>query len=48
MYEFLRIQYVLGILTPDQVRGYAPRWITGDQAERIIGGVDHTDAVEAE
>jgi hypothetical protein len=35
MYEFIRIQYVLGNLTPEQVRGYAPRWITVEQAEQI-------------
>ena len=46
--EPLSFQYVLGNLTPEQVRGYAPRWITGDQAEQIVGGVDHTDAAETE
>ena len=37
MYEFIRIQYLLGKLTADQVRSFAPKWITVDQAEEIIG-----------
>ena len=38
MYEFIRIQYELGKLTADQVREFAPRWITEEQADEIIGG----------
>ena len=39
MYEFIRIQYRLGCLTADQVRSFAPRWITAEQAEEIAGEV---------
>ena len=38
MYEFIRIQYVMGRLTAEQVRGFAPRYITDEQAETIING----------
>ena len=38
MYEFIRIQFRLGKLTADQVRAFAPRWITAEQAEEIVGG----------
>ena len=34
MYEFIRIQYRL--LTAAQVRAYAPKWITSEQAEEIL------------
>lgn len=37
MYEFIKIQYELGRLTKEQVRGFAPRWISDEQAEEIIG-----------
>lgn len=37
MYEFIRIQYELGKLTAEQVRGFVPRWLTSEQAEEIIG-----------
>ena len=36
MYEFIRIQYKLGRLTPEQVRDFAPKWITEEQAEEIL------------
>ena len=39
MYEFIRIQYRLGRLTADQVRSFAPRWITAEQADKITGEV---------
>lgn len=39
MYEFIRIQYRLGKLTADQVRSFAPRWITAEQAAEITGEV---------
>lgn len=39
MYEFIRIQYQLGRLTADQVRSFAPRWITAEQAGEITGEV---------
>lgn len=38
MYDFIRIQYVMGHITAEQVRGYVPRWITAEQAETIIKG----------
>lgn len=38
MYEFIRIQFVLGRLTAEQVRGFAPKYITAEQAETIING----------
>lgn len=37
MYEFIRIQYQMGRLTADQVRAFAPRWITVEQAAEIAG-----------
>lgn len=36
MFEFIRIQCRLGKLTAEQVRGYAPKWITPEQAEQIV------------
>jgi hypothetical protein len=48
MYEFIRIQYILGNLTPEQVRGYAPKWITAEQAEQIVGGTDDAETSDAE
>lgn len=37
MFEFIRIQYEMGKLTEEQVRGFVPRWISEEQAEEIIG-----------
>lgn len=37
MYSFIKIQYKLGKLTADEVRAFAPRWITAEQAAEIIG-----------
>lgn len=37
MYSFIKIQYKLGKLTADEVRAFAPRWVTPEQAEEIIG-----------
>lgn len=39
MYEFIRLQYIMGKITGEQVRGFAPKWITTEQAENIIRGV---------
>lgn len=36
MYKFIRIQYKLGKITAEQVRAFAPKWITEEQAEMII------------
>ena len=38
MYEFIKIQYLLGRLSAAQVRAYAPKWITAEQAEEILSG----------
>lgn len=40
MYEFIRIQYVMGRLTEDQVRTMSPKYITTVQAECIISGIE--------
>lgn len=37
MYEFIRIQYVLGKITADQVMTFAPKYITEAQAKEITG-----------
>ena len=37
MFEFIRIQYVLGKITAEQVQAFIPRWITEEQAEEIVG-----------
>ena len=42
MYEFIRIQYVMGHITAEQVRGFAPQYITAEQADTIING-DNAD-----
>ena len=39
MFEFICIQYRMGKLTGDQVRSFAPRWITAEQAAEITGEV---------
>ena len=38
MFEFIKIQYRLRRLTAEQVRAYAPKWITAEQAEEILAG----------
>ena len=37
MFEFIRIQYVLGNLTEEQVRAFVPLYLTEDQADEIVG-----------
>ena len=37
MYEFIRIQFIMGRLTAFDVLGMAPKYITIEQAEKIIG-----------
>lgn len=37
MYEFIRIQYVLGKITADQVMAFSPKYITEEQAKEITG-----------
>ena len=36
MYQFIRIQFLMGKLTAGGVRGFAPRYITAQEAEEII------------
>lgn len=45
MYDFIRIQYELGKLAPEQVWGFVPRWITEDEAEEIIGAETPNDKI---
>ena len=40
MYEFIRIQFTLGRIDATQVRAFAPKYITAEQAEDIVGD-DH-------
>lgn len=37
MYEFIRIQFALGRIDAAQVRAFAPKYITAEQAENIVG-----------
>lgn len=37
MYDFIRIQFLLGNLTKQQVNNFAPLWITTQQAQEIVG-----------
>lgn len=36
MYEFIKIQYMLGNLNFDQVYQFAPKWISMEQADKIV------------
>ena len=36
MYEFIRVQYILGRLTDQQVYGMVPKYITEEQAKEIV------------
>lgn len=36
MYEFIRIQYLMGRLTDQQVYGMVPKYITAEQAGEIV------------
>lgn len=36
VYEFIRIQYKMGRITEEQVRAFAPQYITAEQAEEIV------------
>ena len=37
MYDFIRIQYVMGKIDEAQVRVFVPHYITQDQADEITG-----------
>lgn len=36
MEQFIAIQYKMGVIDADQVRAFAPKWITLEQANQII------------
>lgn len=36
MYEFIRVQYILGRLTDQQVYGMVSKYITEEQAKEIV------------
>lgn len=36
MYDFIRVQYELGRISADKVMSYAPRYITAEEAEKIV------------
>lgn len=36
MYDFLRLQYIMGHITAEQLQTYVPRWLTAEQVEEII------------
>lgn len=36
MYDFIRLQYQMRKLTEAQVKALSPRWITTEQAEKIV------------
>lgn len=40
MYEFIRIQYIMGRITEFDVRSFAPKYLTEEQVEDILGGVE--------
>ena len=37
MYEFIKIQYILGRITKEQVESFVDKYITKNQANGIIG-----------
>ncbi|MEF9975796.1 MAG: XkdX family protein [Oscillospiraceae bacterium] len=38
MFEFIKLQYILGKITKAQVQGFVPKFISAEQAVEIIGG----------
>lgn len=36
MYDFLRLQYIMGHITAEQLQTYVPRWLTPEQATEIV------------
>lgn len=38
MYEFIRLQFIMGRITAEQVKAFAPKYITAEQAETITNG----------
>jgi len=38
LFDFIKLQYQMGKITENQVRNFAPRWLTAEQANEILGG----------
>ncbi|MEG0178417.1 MAG: hypothetical protein RR573_08420 [Oscillospiraceae bacterium] len=38
MYDFLRIQYIMGRITKEKLKSYAPKFISVAMAEEILKG----------
>ena len=38
MYEFIRLQFIMGKITDVQVYSFIPKYITQEQANNIING----------
>ncbi len=38
LFDFIKLQYQMGKITESQVRNFAPRWISWEQVEEILGG----------
>lgn len=36
MYEFIRLQYIMGMIDDEKVTSFVPKWITKEQSEEII------------
>lgn len=36
MYEFIRLQYIMGKIDTKQVAAFVPQWITQQQAQTIL------------
>ena len=45
MFEFIRLQYRMGRINADQVRAFAPKYITAGQAEEIVGAESPTETM---
>ena len=38
MFEFIRIQYIMGKITREQVLAFVPAYITSEEADEILKG----------
>ena len=36
MFEFIRLQYIMGKITAEQVHGFVPKYITQEEADTIV------------
>lgn len=36
VYDFLRLQYIMGHVNAEQLQTYVPRWLTHEQAAEIV------------